>query len=75
MVEHQAGIQILDGPLSGNSSDKTDFGPVVRDHLAQVHITSGTTYMVAESALYSEDNLHQLDETGTQLDSPVSPRP
>jgi len=66
MVEHQAGIPILMRPLSGNSSDKTNFGQVVRDHLAQVHITYGTTYVVADSALYSEDNLQKLDETGTK---------
>ncbi len=66
MVEHQAGIPILMRPLSGNRSEKTDFGQVVRDPLAQVHITYGTTYMVADSALYSEDNLHKLDETGTK---------
>jgi transposase len=66
MVEHQAGIPLLMKPLSGNSSDKTDFGHVVCDHLAQVHITYGTTYVVADSALYSEDTLQKLGETGTK---------
>jgi transposase len=66
MVEHQAGIPILMKPLSGNSSDATDFGQVVRDHLAQMHITYGTTYVVADSALYSEDNLQKLAATGTK---------
>jgi transposase len=66
MVEHQAGIPVLLKPLSGNSSDATDFGQVVHDHLAQMHITYGTTYVVADSALYSADNLHTLAETGTQ---------
>ena len=52
--------------LRDNRSEKTDCGHVVRDHLAQVHITYGTPYVVADSALYSADNLHKLDETGTQ---------
>jgi len=35
MVEHQAGIVVLMQPLSGHSSDTTEFGQVVRAHLAQ----------------------------------------
>ena len=66
MVEHQAGIPLLMKPLSGNSSDTTDFGQVIHDHLAQMHITYGTTFVVADSALYSADNLHTLAETGTK---------
>jgi transposase len=66
MVEHQAGIPVLMKPLSGNSSDTTDFGQMIRDHLKQLHITYGTTYVVADSALYSADNLQTLAETGTK---------
>src|SRR5246127_5699942 len=57
MVEHHAGIPILMQPLSGNSSDAQDFGEVVRTHLQQLHTTYGLTYLVADSALYSEANL------------------
>jgi transposase len=63
MVEHQAGIPILMKPLSGNSSDAQAFGQVIRDHIAHLHTTYGTTYLVADSALYSADNLLQLAET------------
>lgn len=66
MVEHQAGIPLLMKPLSGNSSDTTNFGQVIHDHLAQMHITYGTTYVVADSALYSADNLQTLAETDTK---------
>lgn len=66
MVEHQAGIPVLMKPLSGNSSDATDFGQVVRDHLAQLHITYGTTYVVADCALYNAENLQTLADTGTK---------
>ena len=62
-MEHQAGIPVLMKPLSGNSHDGKAFGQVIRDHIAQLHTTYGPTYLVADSALYSADNLHKLAET------------
>jgi transposase len=50
MVEHQAGIPLLMQPLSGNTSDASDFGPVVSQQLQQLPLTYGTTYLVADSA-------------------------
>ena len=63
VVEHQAGIPVLMQPLSGNSSDSKAFGQVVSDHIAQLHLTSSPTFLVADSALYSTENLHKLAET------------
>jgi len=63
IVEHQAGIPILMQPLSGNSSDVSEFGQVIKDHIAQLHTTYGATSLVADSALYSADNLQKLSET------------
>jgi transposase len=63
IVEHQAGIPLLMQPLSGNSSDAKTFGQVVKDHITQLHTTDGTTYLVADSALYTADNLSKLAET------------
>jgi len=51
IVEHQAGIPVLMKPLSGNSSDAHDFGQVITDHIAQLQITYGMTFLVADSAL------------------------
>ena len=65
IVEHQAGIPVLMKPLSGNTSDVRDFGPVVTEHMRQLQTTDGTTYLVADSALYSAANLQQLAVTGT----------
>jgi transposase len=65
IVEHQAGIPVLMKPLSGNSSDATDFGHVIREHIDQLHTTYGTSYLVADSALYSENNLQKL--SGSRL--------
>jgi hypothetical protein len=62
-VEHQAGTPVLMKPLSGNSSDAQAFGQVIRDHITQLHTTYGSTYLVADSALYSADNLPKLAET------------
>ena len=63
VVEHQAGIPMLMKPLSGNSSDSKAFGQVVSDHIAQLHPTSSPTFLVADSALYSAENLQKLAET------------
>jgi transposase len=63
LVEHQAGIPVLMQPLSGNSSDAQEFGQVIKDHIAHLHPAYGSTYLVADSALYSADNLQKLAET------------
>jgi transposase len=63
IVEHQAGIPVLMKPLSGNSSDAQDFGQVITDHIAQLQITYGMTFLVADSALYSAENLQKLADT------------
>jgi transposase len=63
LVEHQAGIPLLMQPLSGNSSDPQGFGEAVRLHGNQWHTTYGLTYLVADSALYSEANLAKLAQT------------
>lgn len=66
IVEQQAGIPLLMKPLSGNTSDALDFGHIVTHHIAQLHATYGTTYLVADSALYSAENLQQLANTGSK---------
>jgi transposase len=63
IVEHQAGIPVLMQPLSGNTSDGKIFGHVVKEYMTQLQMTYGTTYLVADSALYNEDNLQKLAET------------
>ena len=66
IVEHQAGIPLLMKPLSGHASDASDCGQVVSQHLQQLHLTYGTTCLVADSALYSEAKLHKRADTGSQ---------
>ena len=66
MVEHQAGLPVLMKPLSGNSSDTQDFAQIIQAHLTQLQITYGATYVVADSALYSAENLRTLAQTDTK---------
>ena len=66
VVEHQAGIPVLMQPLRGNSHDGKAFGQVISDHIAQLHTTANPTYLVADSALSSAENLHKLAETSLQ---------
>jgi transposase len=63
MVEHQAGMPVLMPPLSGNSRDAQAFGQLIREHMAQLRITSGTTSLVADSALDREANRQKLAQT------------
>jgi transposase len=63
IVEHHAGIPVLMNPLSGNRHEAPAFGQIIQEHIAQLHITEGITYLVADSALSSEDNLQRLAET------------
>jgi transposase len=63
IVAHQAGLPILMKPLSGNRRDAQEFGQVICAHIDQLHTTSGATYLVADSALYSEDNRQKLAHT------------
>ena len=62
IVEHQAGIPVLMKPLSGNSSDAQDFGEVISAYIGQLQTTYGMTCLVADSALYSAENLQKLAE-------------
>jgi transposase len=63
IVEHQAGMPVLMPPRSGNRSDAKEFGQVIKESMAPLQTTSGPPYLVAESALYSEDNLQKLAAT------------
>jgi transposase len=65
-VEHHAGIPVLMHPRSGQTSDALDFRHVITEHLAQLQMTYGPAYLVADSALYNEENLQPLAHTQSQ---------
>ena len=60
ICENQAGIPMLMKPLSGNSSDKTDFRGTLQAHLDQLQTEAGIHYLVADSALYTAETLPLL---------------
>lgn len=64
IVEHQAGIPVLMKPLSGNTHDGVEFGKVITEHVRQLHTSPQETTLVADSALYSADNLGTLATSG-----------
>ena len=45
---------------------RTTSGQIITDHMAQMQITYGLTFLVADSALYSAENLQKLAETRTK---------
>ena len=47
---------------------------MIRDHIAHLHTTYGATYLVADSALYSADNLQKLAETQLKWITPCRQR-
>ncbi|PON12874.1 hypothetical protein C2W62_37310 [Candidatus Entotheonella serta] len=63
IVEHQAGIPLLMKPLSGNQQDAPGFGEVIEHYMDQLQATYGATYVVADCALYSDENLNKLAQT------------
>jgi transposase len=71
IVEPQAGIPVLMQPLRGNRHDDTVFGHVISAHMAQLHTTSGATYLGADSALSNADNLQKLADTRLQWSTRV----
>jgi transposase len=60
IVEHHAGIPLWMKPLSGNSSDTVEFGRLVDTHIAHLGCEDEPLYLVADSALYSAENLGKL---------------
>lgn len=60
MVENQAGIPLLIKPLSGNSSDATDFREIIAEQVKQRQEAHDIPYLVADSALYNRETLQEL---------------
>jgi hypothetical protein len=73
-VEPHAGIPVLRPPLRGKRHDGKACGHVVRDPMAPLHPTAPPTELVADSALYSAENLHKLAASSLQW-SPRVPAP
>ena len=62
ICENQAGIPLLMASLSGNSSDQTSFRETISEHINQLETDVGLQCIVADSALYVEKTLKELDD-------------
>lgn len=60
VVEPRAGRPLLMEPLSGNASDKVSFGELIERPIDQLNTTHGVDDWVADSALYTVENLRTL---------------
>jgi len=57
IVENQAGIPMHMEVLNGNSSDKITFRETIVKHIKNLQLAHGFSYTIADSALYTSDNL------------------
>ena len=64
ICENEAGIPLFMKALGGNGSDQADFRRTVSAHVGQLRADVGLEYLVADSALYTEDTLRELDGFG-----------
>jgi transposase len=63
VVESQAGIPLLMAPTGGNVNDQAGFRDLVRRHIGQLEADVDLRYLVADSALYTENTLRELGDT------------
>ena len=61
MVEPRHGIPWLFKALDGNTSDKTHFQQVIGDLTREARDQPGRLYLVADSALYTQEGLSEID--------------
>ena len=64
IVEQHAGIPLLMKPLSGNTNDQVEFGRIITEYVQQLRTAHPLTYLVADSALYTAENLGHLAQSG-----------
>ena len=61
ITDNQAGIPLWMEALSGNSNDKESFRQTLNAHLEQLHEGVGLSLIAADSALYTEETLQDLN--------------
>ena len=64
ICENQAGIPVFMKPESGNTNDKDGFRKIVKEHIGCLKAAQNNRYLVADSALYTEETLVELQEQG-----------
>jgi transposase len=61
IVENQSGIPLTMQALSGNESDKKSFNEAIKTHIKQLQTDIGIQYTVGDSALYTAENIVEMD--------------
>jgi len=65
VVENQAGIPLLMKPADRNSQDKKGFRELINQHIDQLQQSTPVDYIVADSALYSEESIQDFSHYQT----------
>lgn len=60
IVENKARLPLWMQPVNGNSNDTNRFGRIIESPIGQLQAEHGIRYWVADSALYSAENLQRL---------------
>lgn len=66
ICEHRSGIPVLMSPGSGNQNDHTAFASIIDRHIDRLHADVKLQAVIADSALYSYDQLQAMDQKGLQ---------
>lgn len=62
MVENSGGLPVLMKAVSGNQTDNSAFKEILGKHLKQLKQATTVDYVVADAALYSEENVQALHQ-------------
>lgn len=65
ICERQAGIPLLMQTLDGNNSDKKSFRNMVTEFTEQMRVDFAIEYLIADSALYTAENLKTMNALGS----------
>ena len=64
IVDQHAGIPLRMKPRSGNTHDQVACGRIIAEHVQQLRTAHSLPYLVADSALYTAQNLGHLAQSG-----------
>ncbi len=62
ITENQAGIPLYMQACSGNANDTETFKKTVKSHLKSLKEAYNNTYLIADAALYTQENVQALSE-------------
>lgn len=67
LVSNDGGIPLLAKSLPGNKADQTHFREVLKDLKKEIKLNQEEIYYVADSALYSELNVKEINKGGVKF--------